>query len=474
MKKIFFMLLSLVVASGAYAVTPANPTNVKWFDAGNESGQSRLTFTLPTVDVDGNELDPEMMGYRIYTDDDQIFTFTRSVYTNDDLWGNITDVYNYQWAEGSDIQGSVVYFYRTNAEGYERFFNTRIGIQAFYLNDNFGIGGVSEIVYDYLPQQTELPKPKNPHIDYWEEVWGPTSQELMFTIETDWDGNPVADDCTFEAMINGDDYTILDADKVTWSIYTDDDQLFVFTPEEFPEFSEPTTEIPFGYSGPYVQENTVYFSNRLATTATENPFFTWRIGIQVHYTVDGVKSSSDIMYLEVFPKMKPATDVTSTSFLADWSSPENNTQHAGFRGYDLYIIDKANPQDTLLIADIPALTKPGELGDEPIPGRTYLVENLTPGTTYQYYVVSKHNWGSQIISIPSNIEEVTLPGEAHGYELGDVNHDGKRSIGDVTALINYLLSGDENGICLICADVDENGSIKIGDVTALINLLLAR
>ncbi len=60
----------------------------------------------------------------------------------------------------------------------------------------------------------------------------------------------------------------------------------------------------------------------------------------------------------------------------------------------------------------------------------------------------------------------------HGYELGDVNHDDKLSIGDVTALINYLLSLDESTVCLICADVNEDGKISIGDVTALINKLL--
>ena len=30
------------------------------------------------------------------------------------------------------------------------------------------------------------------------------------------------------------------------------------------------------------------------------PFFNWRIGIQFHYTVDGVKNSTNIVYLEVF------------------------------------------------------------------------------------------------------------------------------------------------------------------------------
>lgn len=133
MKKYYFLLFSLAIVSSAFALTPANPTNVKWFDNGDESGYSKLSFTLPSVDVDGNTLDPEMMGYRIYTDDDQIFTFESSVYSNDNLWGDVTNIYYYQWSEGIDITSDYVYFYRTNSDGYERFFNTRIGIQVFYL-----------------------------------------------------------------------------------------------------------------------------------------------------------------------------------------------------------------------------------------------------------------------------------------------------------------------------------------------------
>ncbi len=56
---------------------------------------------------------------------------------------------------------------------------------------------------------------------------------------------------------------------------------------------------------------------------------------------------------------------------------------------------------------------------------------------------------------------------------GDVDNSGEVKIGDVTALINYLLSGDATSINLLAADCDQNGEIKIGDVTALINYLLS-
>lgn len=56
---------------------------------------------------------------------------------------------------------------------------------------------------------------------------------------------------------------------------------------------------------------------------------------------------------------------------------------------------------------------------------------------------------------------------------GDVNDDGEVKINDVTALINYLLSGDATAINLLAADCNQDGDIKINDVTALINYLLS-
>lgn len=54
---------------------------------------------------------------------------------------------------------------------------------------------------------------------------------------------------------------------------------------------------------------------------------------------------------------------------------------------------------------------------------------------------------------------------------GDVNGDGQIAIGDVTALIDYLLSSS-SPINAANADVNGDGSIAIGDVTALIDILL--
>ena len=90
------------------------------------------------------------------------------------------------------------------------------------------------------------------------------------------------------------------------------------------------------------------------------------------------------------------------------------------------------------------------------------------GTTYDENHVNAAR--AHIDGGPSNPGYFTAKSS---FLRGDVNGDGQVKIGDVTALINYLLSGDALGINLQAADCDQNGEIKIGDVTALINYLLS-
>lgn len=58
-------------------------------------------------------------------------------------------------------------------------------------------------------------------------------------------------------------------------------------------------------------------------------------------------------------------------------------------------------------------------------------------------------------------------------DVGDINGDGKLSIGDVTGLINQLLNDETTHLVTPLADVNLDGKISIADVTALINLLLS-
>ena len=118
--------------------------------------------------------------------------------------------------------------------------------------------------------------------------------------------------------------------------------------------------------------------------------------------------------------------------------------------------------------------KASESGDETyrvitgITDKNYTVTGLTSGGTFYFYVEANYINGG---IAPSIVKEVTLFENEHTFQLGDVDHDGSVTISDVTALIDYLLSGN-NGACPVCGDVETDGIISIADVTALIDLLL--
>lgn len=57
-------------------------------------------------------------------------------------------------------------------------------------------------------------------------------------------------------------------------------------------------------------------------------------------------------------------------------------------------------------------------------------------------------------------------------ENGDVNCDGFVNIADVTDLIDYLLSGNDDSVSQTNADCDKDGNVNIADVTTLIDYLL--
>ena len=104
-----------------------------------------------------------------------------------------------------------------------------------------------------------------------------------------------------------------------------------------------------------------------------------------------------------------------------------------------------------------------------IMGKSYTVTGLEAGGTYIYKVKALFADGTE--SPWSNIEQVTLFENGHGFALGDVDHDGEVAINDVSRLIDMLM-GNDAGCCSICADIDEDGEVSIADVSLLIDKLL--
>lgn len=127
--------------------------------------------------------------------------------------------------------------------------------------------------------------PANPTADEWYDCgndWA--TSKFYFTLPTtDTEGNP------------------LDPTRLSYSIFLDDDQIYTFDYWDYDyDIEDDMTEIPYSiYSDGYdITDHVVYF---YGTNYSEWPIFTWRIGIQVYYTYHGVKTASDIVYLEVFP-----------------------------------------------------------------------------------------------------------------------------------------------------------------------------
>ena len=99
---------------------------------------------------------------------------------------------------------------------------------------------------------------------------------------------------------------------------------------------------------------------------------------------------------------------------------------------------------------------------------TYTMD-VTPGThtlTWRYTKDSSVNPTGDYFAV----DNLSI----HIIEMrGDVDADGNVNISDVTALIDYLLSGNASGIVLANADCDQDGNVNISDVTTLIDYLLA-
>ena len=111
--------------------------------------------------------------------------------------------------------------------------------------------------------------PANPYNLSWQDR-GTTDGTTTFSFAlptTDVDGN------------------ILEQEFISYSIFIDDDQIYTFDAESYGSIDVDITEVPYSLWSNY------------CTNHCDDPIFEHRIGIQVYYTVNGVKNASDIVYL---------------------------------------------------------------------------------------------------------------------------------------------------------------------------------
>ncbi len=123
--------------------------------------------------------------------------------------------------------------------------------------------------------------PADPTADDWYDCGNENGfSKFYFTLpSTDVDGNKLA------------------KEFLSYSIFTDNDQLFTFPAEKYTyDLTEDITEVNYDLFSNAVDFRD-YFVYMYRTNAEGyEPLFTERIGIQVYYTVDGVRNASNIVY----------------------------------------------------------------------------------------------------------------------------------------------------------------------------------
>lgn len=159
-----------------------------------------------------------------------------------------------------------------------------------------------------------------------------------------------------------------------------------------------------------------------------------------------------------FPAMAVYPDVSDpTVIIAD-------TQLAQGETYTIDLIGAvSDPDNMAALAVTTVQTENPQIARVWVSGVDLHIEALSPGQTVVNVTVDSN--GRMATTSFTVVVKQALK--------GDVNNDGKVNISDVTDLINYLLSGNAEGVNLWAADVDSNGNINIGDVTSLINYLLS-
>ena len=100
----------------------------------------------------------------------------------------------------------------------------------------------------------------------------------------------------------------------------------------------------------------------------------------------------------------------------------------------------------------------------------YTVSALDGGI-YEYMVKAIYTDGTE--SVWSNIQQVTLVGGGELPLIGDVNGDGEVNIGDISAIIDYILGTATDSFNTEAADVNLDGEINIADVAAIVDMLLS-
>ena len=180
-----------------------------------------------------------------------------------------------------------------------------------------------------------------------------------------------------------------------------------------------------------------------------------------------VANCTKMTTLSCYSNALTTLDVKGCTKLYDMSCRDNQLTQLSFEGcnglYSVFCYKNKFTEEGMnsMIATLPTRTasNPGSLKVLYNNNETNVFTNANALAAIAKYWMPKRFDGSNWVDMITTIQ-------------GDVNGDGNVNISDVTALIDYLLTGNANGINVTAADCNLDGNINISDVTALIDYLL--
>ena len=183
------------------------------------------------------------------------------------------------------------------------------------------------------------------------------------------------------------------------------------------------------------------------------------------FTKDNVQMDGGVIQLSlkvvdqtVFTETVAATDLTAVATV----SPELNGTNLEFIFDEPYKYDGGNLLVECLITEAGTTTY-----RQTFFWGTPVEDNVSLSTTWDF-----NEWLTEFVPFMPKVDFTYQKGEVPAGKRGDVNKDNNVTIADVTALIDYLLSGDGTNIDVKAADCNVDNNVTIADVTALIDYLL--
>ncbi len=183
-------------------------------------------------------------------------------------------------------------------------------------------------------------------------------------------------------------------------------------------------------------------------TDTSNPAATVYTGGYLGKPVTRIKHENGIISFSFMmdavdtPAALSASEVTATSFRANWGAVEGAVE---------YVVELQEEGSSSVLRTATTAT-------------SYLFTGLLPQTEYRYRVSASDGDESSDFSEYISVSTLSM--------VGDITGDGVINVADVTTIVECILNPSSNGLNIGDVDLTGDGVINVADVTKLVSLIL--